>query len=660
MKKIFTLCMASLIAFACLAQEKVRVSSRLSNAPILERAVTVKEPTVAMPYKGSFASTAIVLSEQEYPVGKTLYDLQTNSALANRFYRHEDGCIAATWTGGILNPGTLASSFPDRGSFYNYWNGSAWTIDPENVARIEALRTGWPTYAPYEDGEIIISHTLNDGITMHQTTRRGEGNWERTVPTVSSTANSWPRVCVKNGTIHLLEGNQPSAGHSYLYYSRSQDGGVSWNPQGVTPDLLGATYYNDFAFGGDDYIWAEPNPNNDVIAFAILSKTADLIIMKSNNNGDTWEKIIVWENPIPFMVETSTFDDTLWCPNGTGSLVIDDSGICHLAFGVGYSPTTTGYYATAGHAMYWNENLMKFIAPQNQYEALSPEDHPEYFDDGRCILAYGFDFGGDGYFDTGGEIAYYRANGPIAGVTMTQVSEDRMLIAICALDERIVLDSGGEQYIARRIYLCTYKFDDTYGDEWMFDPDWVTDRDMESYDLFSPAGTVKLENKGWYGMLKGFVHDFGECADPQILAQRAPKGCLDGNIYVFYNSDDLIGCALNDVDLCPQAGIFVENTVVMWTGTMKLGEANLPEIPLHGIGQHDVAKQELKVYPNPAANMVNIVVEENVNCIIYNMSGQAVAKQALSAGNNTIDISNMKAGVYFISAGNSNAKLVVK
>jgi hypothetical protein len=42
------------------------------------------------------------------------------------------------------------------------------------------------------------------------------------------------------------------------------------------------------------------------------------------------------------------------------------------------------------------------------------------------------------------------------------------------------------------------------------------------------------------------------------------------------------------------------------------------------------------------------------------MAGQTVAKQVLTPGNNIINIQTLKSGVYFISAGNSNAKLIVE
>ena len=56
-------------------------------------------------------------------IGNTWYDAQTYNAgnLMNRVYEHPDGTIGAIW----MHQG--AQGTPDRGSAYNYFNGSAWT-----------------------------------------------------------------------------------------------------------------------------------------------------------------------------------------------------------------------------------------------------------------------------------------------------------------------------------------------------------------------------------------------------------------------------------------------------------------------------------------------------------------------------------------------------
>ena len=80
------------------------------------------------------------------------YDLQTNSALGNRLYLHPDNTLSAVWT--YSNDAV----FDDRGTGYNYFDGGTW--GPYPTARIENVKTGWPTIAPFhENGEVIVGHT---------------------------------------------------------------------------------------------------------------------------------------------------------------------------------------------------------------------------------------------------------------------------------------------------------------------------------------------------------------------------------------------------------------------------------------------------------------------------------------------------------------------
>ncbi|MCX6271512.1 MAG: GEVED domain-containing protein, partial [Bacteroidetes bacterium] len=99
-------------------------------------------------------------------IGMSRYDLQSNAASMNRLYLFDDGTLGATWTMGFQDPG-----FPDRGTGYNFFNGSYW--NPVPSARVEDIRTGWPSYAPWgSNGEIIVSHTSStDGLKISRALR---------------------------------------------------------------------------------------------------------------------------------------------------------------------------------------------------------------------------------------------------------------------------------------------------------------------------------------------------------------------------------------------------------------------------------------------------------------------------------------------------------
>ncbi len=91
----------------------------------------------------------------------------------------------------------------------------------------------------------------------------------------------------------LQNGDVPYEGLSgATVYSRSDDGGQTWDPENVILEGMGSDYAK--TWGADDYAWAEPNAG--IIAFVSFGGIADGIIMKSDDNGDSWERITFYES----------------------------------------------------------------------------------------------------------------------------------------------------------------------------------------------------------------------------------------------------------------------------------------------------------------------------------------------------------------------------
>ena len=84
------------------------------------------------------AAICITAHAQGELIATTYYDQQTNASTQNRIYYFDDGTIGATLTWG-MEP----SSYPDRGTGYNYFDGTSWLAFP--TERIESMRTGWPS-----------------------------------------------------------------------------------------------------------------------------------------------------------------------------------------------------------------------------------------------------------------------------------------------------------------------------------------------------------------------------------------------------------------------------------------------------------------------------------------------------------------------------------
>lgn len=79
------------------------------------------------------------------------------------------------------------------------------------------------------------------------------------------------------------------------------------------------------------------------------------------------------------------------------------------------------------------------------------------------------------------------------------------------------------------------------------------------------------------------------------------------------------------------------------------------------VGVDEIALSSIAtVYPNPANSIINIVAKENTNITIVNLLGATVATQNLQTGSNTVNVSNLTNGVYFIQTANSGVIKFIK
>ncbi|MBN2668688.1 MAG: T9SS type A sorting domain-containing protein [Bacteroidales bacterium] len=75
---------------------------------------------------------------------------------------------------------------------------------------------------------------------------------------------------------------------------------------------------------------------------------------------------------------------------------------------------------------------------------------------------------------------------------------------------------------------------------------------------------------------------------------------------------------------------------------------------------NDVVKQiDYKIFPNPAVDKINIQTEETINSIlIYDLTGKVLL--AVQDDNNTLDISNLNSGLYFVKVTNRKGSTIQK
>jgi hypothetical protein len=325
--------------------------------------------------RASGGGNSVAASSNGTVIGGTTYDLQTNGSVQNRLVKHADGTISAVWT--YSNAFSIAA--PDRGTGYNYYNGTSWGTIP--TARIESERGGWPSILPVSGGEVNSLHNTASGpITMNKRATKGTGSWTETNITIpgNSTDLIWNRSAVggTNGqSIHMIAVTAPVANQGALYqgldgalvYFRSLDGGITFDQQGVV--LPGMTSTDFVGFSGDSYsIMAKGN----TIVIAVFEDWADSFIMKSTDNGTTWTKTLFIDFPLDMYVANqaggSDADgdgnaDTLTTTDNSGSLVIDNNGMAHIFYGnmrvldADLTDAGTTFFPYTNGLKYWNENM---------------------------------------------------------------------------------------------------------------------------------------------------------------------------------------------------------------------------------------------------------------------------------------------------------------
>jgi len=261
MKKILLLSLIlSLGLFGFSQNRRVTFSKSLQNYSVKTMKVSDDNATTAAAnvqneVKNKPAKSGKSIDEEE--IGQTIYDLQSNECTPyGRFFYYEDGTMGAVWTKG-------SGTYTDRGTGYNFFNGTTWAAEP--TARIESVKTGWPSYAPLGvSGEIVAAHTSASGLAINKRTTKGTGTWSQTIfpgPT-GHVDIAWPRMVTSgenHNTVNMIAITMPVAngGTTYqgldgaLVYSRSTDGGATWEKNNVILDgLTSADYYG---FAGDSY-----------------------------------------------------------------------------------------------------------------------------------------------------------------------------------------------------------------------------------------------------------------------------------------------------------------------------------------------------------------------------------------------------------------------
>lgn len=618
MKKLLLIVLAVSFAYFGYAQP-AKVSKELINYSVVREVdQPVKDVTnFNWPVNPTVKSYQEGLNETI--IGRSFYDLWSNTLIGNRIAMHPDGTMGAVWTMGME-----ATSFPDRGTGYNFFNGTEW--GPEPTARIENIRCGWPSYDTWgPNGEINVAHNGSAGLEITTRENRGTGDWTQTNylgPAGIENDPTWPRIVTSgenNEFIHLIYNSyveyegQPQA----LLYSRSSDGGETWDPRDLILDGTGADSY--FEIGADQYVM---DALGETVVILSASAWHDLFYMISEDNGETWDKVVIWEHPYPFYDEAVTVTDTFFCVDNSADISIGPDGVVHVVFGMNRvlndvaGDEQYSYFPYVDGVGYWNSTMPPF---SDDRDALAGPQYgyanSEMIEDFNYI-GYQQDVDGDGEITLVDDIMSYRELGPSTMPSITIDEDNQIFVAFASTTE--TFDN------------IDYNFKKIWARAWVPGGGWGP--------FFNVTGNI--------------IHIFDESVYPTFAKTSGNE------IQMIYMADGTPGLALDEDHE------YQENRIIH-ASIFK------DEDLLTGIIDNDIITEETvsQNFPNPFSTnttiSVNLQESANLSLEVTNLMGQRVYQvERGTVGSGTyyfqLEASEFTSGIYFYTVRANNSEVTKK
>ncbi|MBU2651951.1 MAG: T9SS type A sorting domain-containing protein [Bacteroidetes bacterium] len=533
-------------------------------------------------------------------IGYTWYDAQTVNYgnVMERVFAFPDGTIGATW----MNRGETGD--PERGAGYNYFDGASWGTYTPHIG--PADRMGWPSYSAWgPNGEIMCLYKYIAGegpILFFKRENKGEGEWvmtELTGPTGTSLVwHSMTTGGENHEYIHLLAMtyDEPYMGQTNaLLYYRSSDGAETWDIDGVIIDGLGSDYFE--SINSLSFDWSNSVGSN--IAFTYGFDEYGGRIFKSTNNGDTWDKIDVFEVPYtPF----NHPDDSPDIPCGVGSsgIVLDSQGKAHVVFPRMVKLFVQGevnWYPYTDGLIYWNEDMPVM--------------------DTTLISSYTMDY----LYEAGNLVGWVTSSEPYE----IPSGQPNYANALCAFPQ-ISIDALDNIFISSSI----------------MSPDYSSGTHFYRHIIANASFDAGTSWEGQIDLNTDIIYIFSECAYPQMPAY------IEDLVHIVFQEDNLPGT----FEWPNEQSAAVNNNIY---------HVSYPKDFFIGIKENQPGNTILmsEIFPNPARQNINFnlsldqISELTIN--IFNPVGQIVKSIQINSfnGNNenvSVNIQDLPAGIYYCTA----------
>ncbi len=649
MKKLLTLALALSVAFAGFAQVQ-KVASKSVKPVAAQEQITDGSETFEN--VGNVRGMTYSQTDLDY----TTCDWQTNTASKNWTMHFPDGCLGFTWIA------SFEGDYSDRGTGIGIYNPNTdeWTT---SNGLVENHKTGFGTAARFKDNGIVVVSRNPITLTCEVYIIEGKDNLPATTlspifimkdeynphfPTVMCTGPNHDHIHILVTALNQeINGQQ----NPYFYY-RSMDGGQTWE-EDKTIEYLGRDYSPGYGSGSDAYFME--NTGGNELNIVVNTGRGDGVVLTSLDEGNTWNRTEFYHHP---GIDVDYGEAIFLYPRWTSALWDNERNL-HVAYewnGRTGDPTSTSYYPGMGGVAYWNS-----VMP--------------YKGDG---VANGFD-----------------PNNPLPPVK----------------DHPFIMDSA---YIYQDIYASWWLWSDAPHEMWSEYIGYPTPLDENEQPLADPYQAEEF-NMYDHGMSNHGHYNGGVCEMPVLM--MTPNGDMMVAVWMSLDDHHLNGGASNDLIffklftrasfdngvtwtpmrqitddfmfqytefVYPQAAIDPINNqlvvVVQADGepdSFLIGTGGDTDqfdnlftaltfdlndlFGYDGIGEGPMMNNTtLSVYPNPVSERLTVTLNQEDEVVIYNMMGQTVSSFQGHTGINTVDVSNMSSGIYFISAGSATQKFIVK
>ena len=648
MKKLFTLALALLVVVGGYSQVR-KVSSKQDVKAAQETIITGNE---SYDNVGSVPNMTRTDAELDY----TTYDWQTNTAAKNVTMNFPDGKVGFAYT--IATDAT----YTDRGTNIAIYDPATdtWTT---TGGKIEEKKTGFGCAARYgENGIVVVSRDANSldcGVYIIEDkdnlpapgTVAPIKEWQKDdrnihFPAVMCTGPDHRHIHILFTALNWTDENGLT---NPFFYFRSMDGGETWD-EFMTIDYLGREYASAYGSGQDAYFME--NTGGNELNIVLNTRRGDGVVLTSQDNGDTWTRTEFYHHP---GIDVDFGDGLGYMYPRWTSALWDNNGVLHVAYEFGGGTgdaTSTSYYPGIGGVAYWS-SVMPYHGEATPQYGCDP-NNPMPMQPGQPFIIDSAYLNQDIYASMWlwSDATHPMWNEYIGYVTPLDEFEQPLLDPYEATEFSCSEDftahghyNGG---ICEMPVLLTTPLNDLLVAVWIGMDDHHTGGADSPKHLFKLFGRASLDGGNtWTPMLNltsDFMYELSECVYPQAA--------ITGNTLV-------VACQMDgepDSFLIGSGGDVIADDNYYQALTFDLFDL----FGYDAVEEQVSHNTQMSVYPNPATDQLGITVSQNADIVIYNIMGQVVMTAEGHAGGNTLNISNLTSGIYFVNAGSSTQKFIVR